>query len=692
MTLALAQAELWLPLADLQAALGLSRPTMERRVERGLWQARADGSVLLSSLDPEDQATYQDWSSGRIYKDAGRLHSLPKTADRLALELEASRRFGLLQRFFDGPPCERTDDGYARLNAALVDGVPDELRGCPDLLRHRSPAVLQRTYRLAKQQGAHRTLGRHGDRKKGYGEQLSKAAKGYLEHIWPEQVNWCVKLAWTSYRAQAKKEGWKSASYSTIRKYLRSLPADAVLYKAHGERRFNKDHAPYVRRVLDGIVAGAFLCGDHHQFDVMVWDGRGGKPFRPWLTAWLDLRSRAVTGWVICRQPSSKTILEAFLHAISPKQRPEYERMCGIPDDILEDNGRDYRSRTVEGETVPPSRTKEEDCRIVGFLEKVGIAMEHIHHALPYHARSKPIERWFLTLCNQFAKAMGEAYVGNCAAHRPEQLREAVRLHERFILGLEPKSPFMTVEEFRTVFEKWLFTYHCAAHSSLSEDGVERSPLDCLRLYGRTPRIARDTTLELLALWPPERRTVRNGGVVQIRNLEYYNPALCQLQAGTEVQVCIPEELGRIYVYEMPPSDRFICEATSVKGFRMDDVEGGRELIAESRRHMRSVRARARALGADAPEGSMSPAEAIVYGVPDLEEKTFRPADAVVHIVPQLDGVKPRQAEAPPRRPELLLDEKPAQAAQPAPRLRGLLGDEDDDWTVAQASGGGESR
>lgn len=685
--------EVWLGVPEVSALMGVSPRHVYRMIneERVTWrQAGRSREVLLSSLTPNVQRAWHEREAApepvRTCFDA-----LPDTVDKVALDREATRRWELLRGYFEAPARRRTPARAAELVAAIA-AVPLELAHLAELTTPRHIKSLQRTHARARQHGREYTLGRLGPRVTARTPTLNAEGRRYLRWLWIDRGAASPTIAWRTYIKEARRKGWPEVSLSTIRRYLQTLPADVCALGRKGMRAFEGQDAPYVVRDWSGLVAGAWLNGDHHQLDIFVRDEQTGKLFRPWLTGWQDLRSRALWGWQLVDAPNSRTIMEALVHAIRPKHRPEYERMCGVPDDVLVDNGKDYRSRLIEGE-APEAWGEQDQVYVQGILGKLGIAPDHVHHALPYNAKSKPIERFFRTMCLQFTEAMMDSgYVGNSPARRPDRTREAVKVHERWLKGLAPESPFMTLQQFCAYFDAWLLTYHRAAHAALSADGVARSPLDVIRLYGRAPRLVRDTSLELMVMLP-SKRTVRKGGCIQLGQLWYQHNDLIA-RRGEEVLVCRAQgEHGRVYVYDS--RQQFICEALSRKGLRMDDAGGGEAGQAEResyKRYLRELRARKRELTEGVDGDALTPREALIAEVPPPSAEPCRPAEAVVQMSPRYDRIE-LQAEQLPAEPpaELVLidDDAPEPPAAPKPKLIFFEADRDDSEETDQAAEGG---
>jgi hypothetical protein len=256
-------------------------------------------------------------------------------------------------------------------------------------------------------------------------------------------------------------------SLSTVRRFIdREVPHAVQTLAKHGKKRLDAE-APPINRDYSTLDVGQVLCGDHHQFDVLVInDEDDGKLDRPWITAWLDLRSRGLQGWHLSWQPNSQTISFAFSHAVMPKAAPVFEHLCGLPEAVYQDNGKDYDAKRLTGQTKAQRRAREIDTRLAdGLFPQWKI---QVLHALPYNARAKAVERWFRTLCMQFSQDQ-PGYIGSNPSQRTRLVSEEQLQHERWLEGKARSTPFLTMAEFKRRFEAWLVEYMQRPHEGLHE-------------------------------------------------------------------------------------------------------------------------------------------------------------------------------------------------------------------------------
>ena len=135
----------------------------------------------------------------------------------------------------------------------------------------------------------------------------------------------------------------------TVRRYIqRTFTAAQDVYERQGPKTFRNTQQEPILRDLSSIGCGEVLVGDHREFDLEVINpARGGELERPWITCWFDLGSRCPAGWVISFSPDSRAIAEAFAVAVGPKTEPLLANVCGLPNVVHQDNGKDYRASAL---------------------------------------------------------------------------------------------------------------------------------------------------------------------------------------------------------------------------------------------------------------------------------------------------------------------------------------------------------
>lgn len=196
----------------------------------------------------------------------------------------------------------------------------------------------------------------------------------------------------------------KIPSYQTVTRYITYLMEDEGMKNAHflaskGSREYKNKVMVKGSRDTSGLKVMQIVMGDEHTFDCWVaYKQPNGKviPIKPHLAAWVDMRSRAIMGDVLCKDANSDILKQSLLKMM-------YSEPGGIPEYLYIDNGKDYTAKTMTGRDRNDRSGMDFDDTTKGFYKSIGIKDDH--RALPYEPWSKgQIERFFRTVCNRFTK------------------------------------------------------------------------------------------------------------------------------------------------------------------------------------------------------------------------------------------------------------------------------------------------
>jgi putative transposase len=356
-----------------------------------------------------------------------------------------------------------------------------------------------------------------------------------------------------------------SLSYSTVRRIIKTIPPAVRVLGREGAQAFRNRYGIYIPRSYAGLRNREIFCGDHHEFDLFVHT-RSGKLIRPWISAWQDLKTGVLTGWFISERPSSQTIALAFRHAVLPKD----DGIMGLPESIYVDNGKDFRSRYLEGQRKHLGRIPADSVDLFARAHGLGVldmrAMEGIwrnlglkvRHTIPYNAQAKPIERFFGTAERDFVQEL-PGWCGSKLALRPvDILKQQIRKHQAWLKGEAEETPFLHLAEFALLFERWLHEHYLRSpHARLG-----CSPLEAYRREYGTPVVPDERTLDLLLMRAEQRLVRRNGLELFERNRWYWSEKLVGRE-GSYVEVrWDPQNLGKVLVYT---EEGFLSEAFNLE-------------------------------------------------------------------------------------------------------------------------------
>ena len=222
------------------------------------------------------------------------------------------------------------------------------------------------------------------------------------------------------------------------RRLNREVPKQSIYLARYGESAWNRKYSQYIERDYSNIICGKVWVSDHAQIDVACRMPDGSVKF-PWVTAWRDCKSGKWLGWILqTNHPNSDLIFQTFYNSAL-----EY----GLPEDIIIDNGKDYRSKDFAGGRKFQVDEQDTTC----MLEELNV---NAHFALPYNAQTKPIERDFLKIKNWLSKHC-VGYRGGNVVERPEILADEIK-----------NDKIMSFEDFKTLFDNFIVNVFNKHHSN----------------------------------------------------------------------------------------------------------------------------------------------------------------------------------------------------------------------------------
>jgi len=406
---------------------------------------------------------------------------------------------------------------------------------------------------------------RYGIKKSGAGVTLSSLERALLKKFWLSNTRPAMAHAW---RNMLKTYPHSLCTYQTAARFLRSIPPAERDFFRLGKKRFDDLYLPYVEQNVDRYMSLDLVVSDHHVLDCVVL--YRGKLIRPWITTFQDYRSGKIVGFFPTVKPSSLSIIAAYY-------------MCciryGVPKAALFDNGRDYRSKLLNGyKTTARQFTPEgieEDVEVFfqGVLPALGT---DVRFTKTYSAKSKGRqERYYRLLGEYLAKDIG-SYVGSDTATKPD---DAV-LMWRSIDGMAKREDIPTWEYFvRAACSMIEYINDTFASRGKGMDGKTRSRVFAENL----PDVMRHVSKEELqqALYRSEvRKCGRNG--IKHHGVHYYHDALTKY-AGRDVvirnKIITDNEMP---VYALDGS--FVCTAVGDYFREGENLKGAIKRVESAKR------------------------------------------------------------------------------------------------------------
>ncbi len=386
--------------------------------------------------------------------------------------------------------------------------------------------------------------GKHGNHSRKMTDEMRNVFEYYYLDRTRKSTSLCVFLTGEEL-ARRNGEAPGMPSIDTFERHANKIPVPYVKWFREGEEAFLSDCAPYIRRMYDGLEPNDIWVADGHTFDVMI-QGKDGKPVRMYLSAFMDVRTRKMMGWVV----TDKLCGDATIYALK-KGVEKY----GAPKMIYTDNGREYLFQGFSGDAGFRKKAKKRDGEFVPptILENLGIEMIT---AIPKNARAKGIERAFETLKETFSKLF-DSYTGGNVLEKPDDLKQVLK---------QPDKLF-TIEEFTAFVEAYITGYY--NKQPHRGEGMNGNPPDEVyaELYYEKRVVPADKlNLMFMRYGKGTMKVGKNGVTLRVygAELQYSSPELWEKHFGREVYVRYsPDDLGLVRVYDT--DNRFLCEAPQDK-------------------------------------------------------------------------------------------------------------------------------
>lgn len=398
-----------------------------------------------------------------------------------------------------------------------------------------------------------------------------------------------VRQCWKTVGRLAAEHGWHWVGYDACLYQLNARIPPQEQARHRDPATYRQVLAPFIAQDPESWRAGELWIGDHKQLDLVCRFGQ--SLIRPWLTTWMDWRTRRVVGWVLSDAPNSTTILAALRHGLLDKANQ------GGPRCVWIDNGKDYDAWLFHGQTKAQRRERiqpgVDEGSALGIFHALAI---EAHFATPYNPNGKArLERWFRTL-ETFARTF-ETYTGQGVDDKPERLNE--------ILANPRLVP--TFDEVRRRIADHIAGNNARVDhdiADLVEDGQAISPDQAMARWNDRVRVLADpAALELLlAHWHRPVTVGRNGVSLCLGGLTFhygqFEPALAPFKAVRKADrknVLVaydPHDLRSVRVHD--EHWRYLCtaEMNGVGGMHGDaaSIEHIAELNRRKARYDRAQR------------------------------------------------------------------------------------------------------
>lgn len=401
-----------------------------------------------------------------------------------------------------------------------------------------SPSTLKRRWKLWHEKGDEALCENRGKSNKGRSK-IDDVTWAIFQQYYLTQSQFDVTVAYDlTYEALLKdrQDLLPMASVRTFQRKVHTIPKTALIYGRKGKKALRDNATPYLMRDYSTIDSNDIWVADNHTLDIMVREEGKVKPYRVYLTAYQDVRSRKIVGRYLTTTPNSDSNLICLKQAI---------QKYGIPKEIYTDNGKEFLVHDIGGRGV---RKTSDGFQVPTILERLDIKFTT---AIVHNARAKGIERAFREVKNNFSKLF-KTYTGGHVLERPEILKTNIK-----------NSKNIVAESDLSIY---LYDYIDYIYNEKPQNGNSMDNKSPNIVYSEnlvTKRVATDEELTLMMLRSTKPRKVgRDGAIFELqgKKLVYWNSKLIQNYQGQQVYLRYdPEDMGKVRVYDL--EDRFLCIA-----------------------------------------------------------------------------------------------------------------------------------
>lgn len=395
-------------------------------------------------------------------------------------------------------------------------------------------------------------------------------------------------------------------SYSTFYRAAMDVPLAVRILMREGARAYYNKVSVYTRRSYENIASNDWWVGDTYTCDTLT-TADGKTTHRPYLAAWVDVRSGIFVGWYISFGGNSS---QNTVYAL--------RRAClahGMPNNNLYvDNGREYltfdfggrghRAKKVLADGSIPFQPKT-------IVDYMGLEMTN---AIVQNSRAKLVERSFRNV-KEYIMKLFPTYTGGSPEEKPEALKKALR-----------RGDVPTDEEFIQKVDLLINGYlnYQPYYGSVPEDKGKRR-IDVYNEHMEHERHVEADVLHLMMLRTSRPKLVeRNGFALNIRGRKVWFNSL-ELHSrwfGKKVYARYdPDDLSSIRIYD--EEQAFVmevprCDLEAEYGASQEEI--ARQQHAKAR-YLRAAQGLAEAFLPDAP-----PEEAAALVARFAEENLAGPA------------------------------------------------------------------
>ncbi|MGL4791253.1 MAG: helix-turn-helix domain-containing protein, partial [Anaerotignaceae bacterium] len=143
--------------------------------------------------------------------------------------------------------------------------------------------------------------GKHSSHARKLTDEVLDIFEYYFLHESRKSVPLCMTLTELALKHEGKESLLPLPSSTTFHRVVKEMPIPYIKFFRYNEKEFIGECSPYIKRMYEDLESNDIWVADNHTFDVMI--NKNNAPVRVYLTAFMDVRSRKMTGWCITDSP-----------------------------------------------------------------------------------------------------------------------------------------------------------------------------------------------------------------------------------------------------------------------------------------------------------------------------------------------------------------------------------------------------
>jgi hypothetical protein len=247
------------------------------------------------------------------------------------------------------------------------------------------------------------------------------------------------------------RSGRQLPSRSAFIKYINRTWTKEQQLLVRNYEAWSRLYGPFVRRDWSLEKLNSLWFGDHKQIDLACL--YHGKPIFPWLTVWIEAKSRKYVGWVLTPTPDSTAVGQSFARGV---------RSVGAPLTAYIDRGKSFKARSIVGSKIETAEARPFDDfdgdKFTGILHQLGT---EVYFAAPYNAKEKGmLEASFKLFTHRPQHFPG--WRGHSVKTRPKKLAREIK-----------EGHLLQFEELVKVVDKMISERNDRVHPSTGQSPME---------------------------------------------------------------------------------------------------------------------------------------------------------------------------------------------------------------------------